>query len=48
VAGYDRVGELNGNDLIGPWLAGLLPAAGAGRHAVLLPGKYLRDGVRSR
>ena len=26
-ADYDRAGELNGKDLIGPWLAGLLPAA---------------------
>jgi hypothetical protein len=42
-----QVRRLNGKDLIGPWLAGLLPAAGrhaidlgcgAGRHAVLLSG----------
>ncbi|HET7245809.1 MAG TPA: hypothetical protein VFJ07_13340 [Streptosporangiaceae bacterium] len=57
---FDRVAadyELNGKDLIGPWPMGLTPAAnrraidlgcGAGRHAVLLPRKYLRDSVRSR
>jgi 2-polyprenyl-3-methyl-5-hydroxy-6-metoxy-1,4-benzoquinol methylase len=42
---YDRLGDLKRDDLIGPWLAGVLPGAGrsaldlgcgAGRHAVLL------------
>jgi SAM-dependent methyltransferase len=46
---YDRLGDLNRNERIGPWLAGLLPAAGVraldlgcgtGRHAVLLAGRF--------
>ena len=46
-AGLRPGGQAEREDLIGPWLAGLLPAAcrraidlgcGAGRHAVLLPG----------
>lgn len=48
-AAYDRLGELNRNDLIGPWLAGLLPATGrraldlgcgGGRHAVRLAATF--------
>ncbi len=47
--GYDRLGELSGIELSGPWLDGLLPAAGsraldlgcgAGRHAVLLAARF--------
>jgi 2-polyprenyl-3-methyl-5-hydroxy-6-metoxy-1,4-benzoquinol methylase len=46
---YDRLGDLNGNAPIGPWLEGLLPAAGGraldlgcgtGRHALLLSGRF--------
>ena len=46
---YDRLGELSRTELIGPWLAGLLPVAGrraidlgcgTGRHAVLLAGRF--------
>ncbi len=46
---YDRLAELNGNELIGPWLEALLPAAGGraldlgcgpGRHAVLLAERF--------
>lgn len=47
--GYDRLGDLNGNKLIGSWLEGLLPEAGgraldlgcgSGRHAALLAGRF--------
>lgn len=46
---YDRLGELNGNALIGTWLDGLLPAAGrcaldlgcgTGWHVVQLAGRF--------
>ena len=46
---YDRLGELNRNERIGPWLEGLLPAAGGraldlgcgtGRHAVQLAKRF--------
>jgi SAM-dependent methyltransferase len=50
VAGaYDRLGDLNPNELIDSWLEGLLPAAGGraldigcgtGRHAALLAGRF--------
>jgi SAM-dependent methyltransferase len=50
VAGaYDRLGDLNPNELIGSWLEGLLPAVGGraldigcgtGRHAALLAGRF--------
>jgi SAM-dependent methyltransferase len=50
VAGaYDRLGDLNPNELVGSWLEGLLPSAGGraldigcgtGRHAVLLAGRH--------
>jgi ubiquinone/menaquinone biosynthesis C-methylase UbiE len=48
-AAYDRLGDLGENQLIGPWLEGLLPVAGSraadlgcgtGRHAVLLAGRF--------
>ena len=47
--GYDRLGDLGNHELIASWLEGLLPAAGgraldlgcgAGRHAVLLAGRF--------
>ena len=46
---YNRLGDLDRNELIGPWLEGLLPAAGGraldlgcgtGRHAVLLADRF--------
>ena len=46
---YHRLGELNRNERIGPWLEGLLPAAGgraldlgcgSGQHAVLLADRF--------
>jgi SAM-dependent methyltransferase len=50
VAGaYDRLGDLNPNELIDSWLEGLLPATGGraldigcgtGRHAALLAGRF--------
>jgi ubiquinone/menaquinone biosynthesis C-methylase UbiE len=48
-ADYDRMGELNGRNLIGPWLVSQLPASGrraldlgcgTGRHAVLLADRF--------
>ncbi|MCW2933981.1 MAG: Methyltransferase type 11 [Actinomycetia bacterium] len=48
-AAYDRLGDLNPNELVGSWLESLLPAAGGraldigcgtGRHAVLLAGRF--------
>jgi SAM-dependent methyltransferase len=48
-AGYDRLGDLNENDSIMSWLVSVLPPAGgraldlgcgAGRHAVLLAGRF--------
>jgi SAM-dependent methyltransferase len=48
-AGYHELGELAAADMIGAWLAGLLPAAGrraldlgcgSGRHTVLLAGRF--------
>ncbi len=47
--GYNRLGDLDRNELIGPWLEGLLPATGGraldlgcgtGRHAVLLAERF--------
>lgn len=47
--GYDRLGDLGNRKLIASWLEGVLPAAGAraldlgcgaGRHAVLLAGRF--------
>lgn len=46
---YDRLGDLNPNELIGSWLESLLPSAGrcaldigcgTGRHAALLAGRF--------
>jgi SAM-dependent methyltransferase len=49
VADSDRLGDLGENDSIGSWLVSVLPSAGgraldlgcgAGRHAVLLAGRF--------
>jgi 2-polyprenyl-3-methyl-5-hydroxy-6-metoxy-1,4-benzoquinol methylase len=48
-ADYERLGDLSGNDGSGSWLVSVIPAAGgraldlgcgAGRHAVLLAGRF--------